>query len=70
MTDMLFWSGGGSIKRHEVLRGENFENCCKHHEILRGENLDLGPSNDISFFGYMKEHEMVKNGQNLVRSIA
>ena len=51
---MLFRSGGGSIKRDEVLSGENFENCCKHHEILRGENLDMGPSNNISFLGTWK----------------
>ena len=33
-------------------------------DILKGENLDLGPSNDMSFLGSIKEHEVVKNEQN------
>ena len=41
----------------------------KRHEILKGENLDLGPSNNMSFLGPIKVHEVVKNGQNLVVSI-
>jgi hypothetical protein len=60
---MRFWSGSGSIKRHEVLIGETLKTLVnimsyngpngsiKRHKILKGENLDLGPSNDMSFLG-------------------
>jgi hypothetical protein len=39
LLDMRFWRNSGSIKKHEV---------------LRGENLDLCPSNDMSFLGPSK----------------
>ena len=73
--------GFGSTKRHEVLRGGNFENSYKPHvlkwtqwvhqntwDFRRGTSW-FGSIKQHELFGSIKAHEVVKNGQNLVGSI-
>ena len=73
--------GFGSIKTHEVLRGENFENPYKgpsnhmrfwvHQNkwgFERGKTW-FGSTKSHEVFGSIKSHEVVKNWQNLVGSI-
>jgi hypothetical protein len=61
--DMRFWEGKSLKIYINLMSFDGPNGSIKRHEILKGENLDLGPSKDMRFLGPSKDMRWWKIGK-------